>query len=200
MEIYLIRHTTPDIARGICYGQADIDVTDSFTKEASHISRFIPPGISRVYSSPLLRCRKLAEYLFPEHSILYQDELKEIHCGEWELLKWDDIPQEAIRPWMQDFVNVSIPGGENYVQLYNRVIGFFRSVQQQAPLAIVSHGGVLRSILAHITQTALKDSFQAFSIHYGAVVRLYPAGNGFSYEVLCNIAPEQKETHKPTIK
>ena len=35
MEIYLVRHTTPDVAKGICYGQADIDVTATFLAEAA---------------------------------------------------------------------------------------------------------------------------------------------------------------------
>ena len=26
MEIYLVRHTTPNIKKGICYGQTDIDI------------------------------------------------------------------------------------------------------------------------------------------------------------------------------
>lgn len=198
MEIYLIRHTTPAVDRGICYGQADIDVTASFAAEAEQIRQAVPAVVHTVYASPLQRCRKLAEFLFPGQPIVYRDELKEIHCGEWELLKWDDIPKETIQPWMDDFVNVCIPGGENYVQLYNRVIRFFETAQHTEPIAIVSHGGVLRSILAHITQTPLKDSFQAFSIHYGAVIRLTREQQGFRYEILSNTAPAQKETHKPS--
>ena len=34
MAIFLIRHTTPLIEKGICYGQLNIDVTESFEAEA----------------------------------------------------------------------------------------------------------------------------------------------------------------------
>ena len=37
MEIYLIRHTTPKIEKGICYGQADLNVADSFEEEINVI-------------------------------------------------------------------------------------------------------------------------------------------------------------------
>ena len=78
MEIYLIRHTKPDIVKGTCYGQADIGTTDSFLYEASCIQQHIPAGIQTVYSSPLRRCRQLAEFLFPQQVIFLDDRLKEI--------------------------------------------------------------------------------------------------------------------------
>jgi len=38
MEIYLIRHTTPDVAKGICYGQTDLDVANTFEEEVIYKS------------------------------------------------------------------------------------------------------------------------------------------------------------------
>lgn len=197
MAIYLIRHTTPLIEKGICYGQSDIDVTDSFQTEAALIQSALPEAIEQVYSSPLIRCHKLAGYLFPAHAISLEPGLMELHCGEWELLHWDAIPAEVINPWMKDFVNVCIPGGESYVQMHSRVTQCFTKIAEgSTPAAIVTHGGVIRSILAHITQTPLVDSFGAFKIHYGCVMRLQATQTGFEYEVLHNITTE-KEQHKP---
>jgi alpha-ribazole phosphatase len=198
MSIYLIRHTTPLVEKGVCYGQSDIDVTDSFHTEAALIQSALPETIDRVYSSPLMRCHKLANYLFPAHTISMEPRLMELHCGEWELLHWDAIPPEVIDPWMKDFVNVCIPGGESYVQMHSRVTQCFTQIAEGAtPAAIVTHGGVIRSILAHITQTPLVDSFGAFKIHYGCVMRLHQTETGFQYEVLHNITTE-KEQHKPS--
>lgn len=194
----MIRHTTPLIEKGTCYGQADIDVTHSFSEEAAIIRQHLPEGLQAVYSSPLQRCSKLAELLFPEHAIQYEPDLMEICCGEWELLSWDDIPREVVDPWMNDFVNVSIPGGESYVQVFERVSRVFESVAASGGnAAIVTHGGVIRSILAHITATPLKDSFSAFSLHYGCVVKIDRVNNGFRHEVLSNIN-SGKEQHKPS--
>lgn len=198
MEIYLIRHTTPKVESGTCYGQADLDVIDTFEQEASIIKQYLPDSIAQVYSSPLQRCRKLADYLFPGHNIKHHHDLKEISCGAWELQKWNDIPQELLMPWMNDFVNVRIPQGESYLDLYNRVVNCFTSISQQTlPAAIVSHGGVMRSILSHITQTPLEKSFEAFKLEYGCVVKVELKENAFIHSILSNI-PSASERSKPS--
>ncbi|AXY77224.1 alpha-ribazole phosphatase [Paraflavitalea soli] len=200
MSIYVIRHTTPLIEKGTCYGQADIDVTEGFEEEAGIIRQYLPPDLQAIYSSPLQRCRKLADHLFPASAIRFDHDLKEINCGEWELQRWDDIPRAVIDPWMNDFVNVCIPGGESYVHVYERVTRCFNAVAAtDTEAAIVTHGGVIRSILAHITHTPLKDSFAAFSLHYGCVVKIDRQGAGFQYELLSNISTG-KEQHKPSYK
>ncbi len=198
MEIHLIRHTRPAVSKGICYGQSDLDVVESFTEEAMQIRQYLPEGIERVYSSPLQRCSKLARYLFPEHEVVYHDHLMEINCGEWEMREWDAIPAEEIKPWMDNFVHVTIPGGENYIDLYKRVTTQFDAVVAHGQhAAIVTHGGVIRSILTHITGTALADSFTAFSLHYSCVVKIMAEQGELRHEVLYNFAGEA-ETHKPS--
>ncbi len=198
MEIYLIRHTKPAVAKGVCYGQSDIDVVESFAEEAALVREHVPAAVKQVYCSPLQRCTKLAAWLFPAHEIEYHADLMEINCGEWELRLWDEIPQPELQPWMDDFVQVTIPGGESYTSLYQRVTSRFAQVTAAAqPAAIVAHGGVIRSILAHITSTPLVDSFNAFKLHYGCVVRLTrAAGGGWEHTVLHNV-PTEPETHKP---
>ncbi len=174
MEIYLIRHTTPAIEAGICYGQSDLDITDSFKKEAEVIARSLPNNIWHVISSPLQRCRKLAEFLFPGSLVHFNDNLKEINCGDWELKKWNDIPREILDPWMKEFVTSPFPNGESYEKFYERVINQFEKIihDYRDPIAIVSHGGVIRSILSYISYTSLQDSFDRFKIPCGAVVQL----------------------------
>lgn len=213
MEIYLVRHTTPDVAKGVCYGQADLDVTGSFETEAAIIRQHLPVTPTAVYSSPLQRCKKLAEHLFRDHTIHLHGDLKEINCGSWEMRLWDEIPKAEIDPWMNDFVNVRIPGGESYTDVFERVSQCFNKIIQRYVsidgeglsvtedgmhrAVIVAHGGVIRSILSHITQTPLADSFNVFSLHYGCVIKIVPEQNILRHEVLSNIAHE-KETHKPS--
>lgn len=197
MSIYLIRHTTPLIEKGLCYGQLDIDVTDSFHEEAALIKNVLP-AIEQVHSSPLIRCHKLASHLFPAQEISLEPSLMELACGEWEGIHWDAIPAEVIDPWMKDFVNVSTPGGESYIQMHKRVTECFtRIAEGPKPVAIVTHGGVIRSILAHITNTPLVDSFGAFKISYGCVIQLQATPAGFTHEALHSIVTE-KEQHKPS--
>ncbi len=215
MEIYLVRHTTPDIARGICYGQADIGVKETFYQEAAIIQQHLPVQPAIVYSSPLQRCIRLAEHLFADHRVQQHPDLMEINCGHWELQPWDDIPRDEIANWMEDHINVRIPGGESYTDVFERVAACFNRLLQQhkvppqlatetnSPVAqgqqavIFAHGGVIRSILSHITKTPLKDSFSLFSLYYGCVIKIVQRNDQLLHEVLSNIAHE-KETHKPS--
>jgi alpha-ribazole phosphatase len=186
MEIYLIRHTSPAIPLGVCYGQSDIDITDDFKHEAKLIAACLPSHIERVISSPLKRCTKLAEFLFPLRDIELNDYLKEINFGNWELKKWDDIAPSALQEWSSNFVDNVIPGGESYVELHARVTTFFKDVaNNNLCTAIISHGGVIRSILSHITNTSLQTSFDKFSLQYACVIKLQRNRNGsISYKLL----------------
>jgi alpha-ribazole phosphatase len=219
MDIYLIRHTTPDVAKGICYGQTDLDITDSLHAEAALIRPHLPERIGAVYSSPLRRCAKLAAHLFPAHPIQFREELKEIDCGRWEMKNWDSLPPEELDPWMNDFVQVRIPEGESYIDLNERVTRCFNQLRSEVqgspnadgrshatealpekakPLILITHGGPIRSILASVTGTPLVESFKAFSLHYGCVVRITESDGVLSHTVLSNEVPKEKEQHKPS--
>ncbi len=200
MEIYLIRHTTPKVEKGICYGQADLDITETFLEEVEAIKPHLPSEGIKVYSSPLQRCKKLADALFEGFDIDIHDDLMELNCGQWELLPWNDIPKEEIQPWMDDFVNVRVPQGESYVDLHNRVVNRFKEiVEKKESAVIVAHGGVLRSILSHITSTPLKESFDAFTLHYGCVVKINVTEDNITHELLYNYSRQGKEWHRPTL-
>ncbi|WP_271764647.1 alpha-ribazole phosphatase [Aquimarina algiphila] len=170
MEIYLVRHTTPNIEKGICYGQSDIGITDSFPSEVKKIHQKIPISeVSKVYSSPLQRCRLLAETFKKEITI--DNRLKELNFGDWELKLWDSIHSKVLDPWMNDFVNVTVPNGESYIMLQKRVVEFFNSLDttSDAKNIIVSHAGPIRALLAYLRNIELKDSFD-IKIAYGEVV------------------------------
>lgn len=168
MILYLIRHTTPDIEKGICYGQTDLPLADCFEDEAAFLlSKLKAIPIEQVISSPLQRCSKLAAKIKPDFSI--HTDLKELDFGDWEMVPWNKIPEKEINPWMQDFVNTPVPNGESYMNLYLRSLSVLNNIHIENTV-IVSHAGVIRSLLAHISKTDLKDSFDA-KIPYGSIVK-----------------------------
>ncbi|GAO45188.1 alpha-ribazole phosphatase family protein [Flavihumibacter petaseus] len=200
MEIFLIRHTRPLVATGICYGQTDLALADSFESEAGIVRDSLPQHIGAVYSSPLQRCRLLAEWLFPEKPLNLSDDLMELNCGQWEMQHWDAIPKHELEPWMADFTEVRVPGGESYRDLFARTVQRYETVkatvlQTGKPAAIVAHGGVIRSILSHISGTSLADSFRVFPLFYGAVASVQLEGN--IIRMLSNI-PGTPEQHRPS--
>jgi len=181
MEIYLIRHTTPEIEKGICYGQSDLDVTSSFESEVSKILKKVTSdSTTKVYSSPLIRCTKLAEKFSNE--IITDHRLMEINFGDWELKKWNDIPRKESDSWMNDFVNVTIPNGEAYKEMFQRVNEVFSEItskSEEKKIIISTHGGVIRCILSKLKNVALENSFD-IKVEYGDVFKILKQNNTFT--------------------
>ncbi len=173
MEIYLIRHTTPDIEKGVCYGQSDLNLKSNYTEEFEAVLNQIQLKKDfKVISSPLKRCVLLAKR-FSNH-ITLDDRLKELNFGDWELKSWNDIPEKDINPWMADFVNTAVPNGESYVELASRVDDFFESIthsKNNQNLIVISHAGPIRVVLSKLLKLPLKDSF-SIKINYGDVFHL----------------------------
>ncbi len=183
MQLFLIRHTTPQIAAGLCYGQSDIDVTASFNEELiSIIAKLDALKLSGVewhsmVSSPLLRCTKLAYALNAtlNLSIINEDaRLMELNFGDWELQAWDAIPRAEFDIWADDYVNLAPPNGETFAELHERAKGFIAEVSNHLPqhnIVVVTHGGMIRAMLAEVLQIPLKHLFR-FQIDYGSVTQL----------------------------
>ncbi|HEX8576403.1 MAG TPA: alpha-ribazole phosphatase [Flavobacterium sp.] len=172
MEIYLVRHTTPAIEKGICYGQSDLPVEASlFATEVAVIKSKIPSAIATCYSSPLMRCSTLAQELFKNYTT--DNRLMELHFGDWENKSWDKIPPEELDLWMQDFVNVPPPNGESYYALHQRTIAFVDDLlaTEKKSAVIVTHAGNIRSFLSLALGLPLQNSFR-IEVPYGAVVVL----------------------------
>jgi alpha-ribazole phosphatase len=147
----------------ICYGQLDIDLSDRFPEESKEVLDKLPVSVedSVVYSSPLSRCRKLASEL-TTGNIYFDDRLKELDFGEWEGKKWDDIDSERLQEWMTDFVNVSCPGGESYLELTERVLDWWDELLERRDeyVIVITHAGVMRCLLAHVLEMPFSKSFR----------------------------------------
>jgi len=160
MDIYLIRHTSIQIDNGICYGQSDLPLSDSFESEFNALKEHIPGQFDIVYSSPSKRCRQLAKRLKAKQ--YSEDErLMELKFGDWEMKRWDDIKGQIQKRWMDDFVNICPPNGESFLDLKVRVDHFFKELYDSPfdSLAVVSHAGVFRTIICSVLGMPLKNAF-----------------------------------------
>ena len=170
--LYLIRHTSPRIAPGICYGQLDIGVADSFKEEANEVLHWLPP-LELIITSPLQRTRRLAEHLAQAQSCELRNDarLMEKYFGAWEGKAWDDIARREIDAWAADILGYTPPGGESAQQLMQRVQMFRRDLAQlpQQNIALVAHGGSIRTLLAQIGDVPLAETL-SWEMGYGAVI------------------------------
>jgi len=168
MEIYLVRHTSPSIASSVCYGQSDINVAANFSEELAlikHKLADIKPATcnaSAIYSSPMRRCTKLAEAL-NLGAVIEDKRLMELDFGDWELRHWDTIPRDTFDHWAHDHVNQAPPNGETFNQLHQRATEFLMEVNAnsaEAPIVVVTHGGVIRALLAKVLDLTLMNVFR----------------------------------------
>lgn len=175
MDIILIRHTKVATKEGTCYGQTDVELAPGFDKEKKSIQKKLSHNkFDTVYASPLSRCKKLAEALFPNLEINYDDRLKELNFGSWEGLNWDQISSsEEAEAFFADYINTTCPGGESYQDMLKRVSAFYEEIKvkhKDGQIAIVSHGGPIRAFLCLIEEITPKEAFER-KVDYGEVIK-----------------------------
>lgn len=173
MDVYLIRHTRVAVETGFCYGQTDVPLAASFEAECAEVRTKLPQLHNMiVYSSPLQRCRTLAEHL--SSGLIREDaRLMEMHFGRWEQQRWDDIADAQLKEWMADFVHQPCVGGESFQDLFDRVVTFWHDFESQnrVDALIVTHGGVIRALLAHLLAIPLENVMR-LSIDFGSVTKI----------------------------
>jgi alpha-ribazole phosphatase len=169
MEVYLIRHTTPLLSPGLIYGRTDVPLTETFREECELVIANLPTDLDVVYSSPAKRCITLAGYISTEYITDYR--LQEFNFGEWEGKTWDTVDQTQLQLWMDDFVNVTVPGGENMNLMFARLQEFWLELSRQSynRVAIVTHAGVIRQLLALNRNIPLPQIFD-IKVNYGEII------------------------------
>lgn len=170
----LVRHTTPDIARGICYGQLDVDVAESFAAEAAAVTDALEAA-ELIITSPLQRTHLLAEHLASAYGceLLQDPRLMEMHFGDWEGRAWNDIARAEIDAWTTDVLHYMPPNGESAQQMMQRVHSLMQYLAElpQRHIAVVAHGGSIRAVLAQLAGISLSRTLD-WQIDFGAVINL----------------------------
>ena len=181
MYIYLIRHTKTSTLKGLCYGQTDVELADSFLEEANQLQQKLPGLMpnSLVFSSPLTRCVQLAERF--SRNLTIDPRLSELDFGDWESTRFDDLDVNVLQHWTDNFVNVAPPNGESFIDLCRRAGSFWQDVVQgvfpvSEQILIITHAGVIRALLAHILKLPPANAFQ-FRVDVGSVHKLQHLDN-----------------------
>ena len=175
MKLTLIRHTSVDVTRGICYGHTDVELADTFPQEAAKVAEKLNSrSFDKVFTSPLSRCRKLASYCgFPD--AIPDTRIMEMNFGEWEMQAFNEIKDPRLQEWFGDYMNVAPTGGESAMQQRSRFIDFIESLRSEtAPVsnvAVFTHGG----ILVHALNIFTGDDYDALFRNippFGSVIEL----------------------------
>ena len=152
MNVVFVRHVAPAIAPGICYRRLDVGLSKSGMRELPALVRVLAShGATRLWSSPALRCRVLAEAVSEQVGLDVQCRpgLLEMDFGEWEGRAWNDAPRALLDAWAANPLAFAAPGGETGQALIDRVAAVWHEIRTAAEHCIVvTHGGPLRILLA----------------------------------------------------
>ena len=173
MRITTIRHTRVDVPTGVCYGKTDVPLASTYAEEMAAVKTQTDwYQFDAVYCSPLSRCRKLAEDVFPRETIRFDERLMELNFGRWEMQQWDDIDDTAeAQAWFDDFVSVRTPGGESFQDQITRAAEFLKELKSTGyeHVAVVTHGGTIRALHCLLNGTKPSDAFQN-KVNYGELI------------------------------
>ena len=107
-----------------------------------------------------------------------------MNFGEWEGLTFEEIKTryslESSR-WMENWSHEAVPGGESFLEMSKRVIHEVEKIRNDhnGNVAIVSHGGCIRTILSNYIIGSLDDCWK-FYIDQGTITRL-SFNNNYTY-------------------
>jgi alpha-ribazole phosphatase/probable phosphoglycerate mutase len=137
-------------------------LSETGRKQMEQVAEYLKSEpISAVYTSPRSRAREGAKILASTVSkgiLAVAEDLREIDFGDFEGLTYDEIAgrnPELYRIWMENPTEVLFPNGESFPEMRDRVLKAFDAIRRKhdgQTVVLVAHGGVNRTLLAHVLQ------------------------------------------------
>ena len=160
IKLYFIRHGRQN--SGLC--NVDVPLDDAGVRQAKLVAKRLRAyDIDKLYCSHLIRAKQTAEYIGEELGLEsnIEEDLREISFGDMEGL--DDV---QLKEKFADFLierkkakeDIPNPGGESGQDVFNRAMPVVRKIIDEAKtndyksIAIVSHGGLIRSFVAGVLE------------------------------------------------
>lgn len=181
--VLLIRHgRTAANAQGVLAGTSPgIDLDEEGRKQAERMAeRLARVPLSGLVSSPLERTVQTSEAIARLQSeqanpleISLDERVVECHYGDWTGRELKKLAKESLWKNVQAHPSsVTFPGGESMRTMQHRAVDAVRSWNREfgekATYAIVSHGDVIKSIVADALGIHL-DQFQRIAVDPGSM-------------------------------
>ena len=174
MKIILIRHGEVEEAYHKCYnGHIDIALSQKGKAEAECLAEvFKGREFDRVYCSDLKRSRETLKPFGQEKQAIYTELLREKSWGKHEGISFDAIIKEGEIKYENFLQWINALDGEDYNYYIQRVREFFLDFLLQENLEtalVVTHAGVIRSLIAIINNLSLEEAFR-IDVPYGSYI------------------------------
>ena len=187
-RIYLIRHGEVAGSEVFRYnGQSDVPLTPKGLDQYRMLSeRLKGKPISACYTSDLSRCVQGAQIICATLGVspVAKEELRELSFGDWEGMTWTELEEKFPEGWqarLKDMVNYRVPGGENLLDLSERVMPVIADIIERhrgEEVLVVGHGGINRIILLNTVGAPFTSMFR-IEQNFGClnIIDYYADGN-----------------------
>ncbi|GGA72404.1 phosphoglycerate mutase [Neiella marina] len=170
MALYVVRHDETELT-GCCYGQTDCNAKVPYEQTALRLQAALPQQPAVVVSSPLQRCRKLAETSYNKVPVIIEAAIAEVNFGDWEGQGWNDINRAELDRWAKTPTQFQFPNGESLEQFRMRVEGYYHQLWRKFDkqnVVVFTHAGVIRLWLA-LAANKSWETMLSCSVPYASV-------------------------------
>lgn len=168
VKLYLIRHAESiGNVEEFFQGSLDVKISPKGFKQLEELkTRFKDIKLDKIYSSPLERAVKTAEYVnFYQHlDIIRVPEIAEINAGDFQGKKWSDLPvlfPEEYHNWKENPEEFQSPNGESMKDVSGRMIKAMNSIilenigkDKDINIAVVSHGCTIKTYQSYLIKSS----------------------------------------------
>jgi broad specificity phosphatase PhoE len=181
---HLLRHGEPSVVGRLNGRLPGVGLSERGRAEiAMQAERLAGEKIEAIYASPMQRTRETAEILAERLSLPVRprEDVIEIDYGEWTGLTFDEIRKdERWQLWRLSRGIATIPGGESWRQVQERVVGALFDLRQAHPdesVVVVSHGDAIRAALLFALGMPL-DFYSRIEIAFASLSTIRLDGTG----------------------
>ena len=182
MKIWFIRHGETEWNRTKRYqGHSDIPLNENGRRQAQETASLLAKEpLSAIYASDLKRAVETAEAIAQTHELRVQQkpELRELHFGLWEGLRYEQIMEK----WADELSLMyehpekgCAPEGEGFSELAKRAWPALQAIreahQEEEAIAVVAHGGTIRVLLCLLQEKSLQQLWDV-AIEHGQATRI----------------------------
>ena len=182
MRIWFVRHGETEWNRTKRYqGHSDIPLNENGRRQAQDTAALLAKEtLSAIYASDLKRAVETAEAIAQTHELRVQQkpELRELHFGLWEGLRYEQIMEK----WADELSLMyehpekgCAPEGEGFSELAKRAWPALQAIreahQEEEAIAVVAHGGTIRVLLCLLRGKPLQQLWDV-AIEHGQATRI----------------------------
>ena len=164
---YLVRHgVTSHTGHRLSGRMPDIHLSDAGRSEAEVAATSLAKvRLKSIYSSPIDRCIETARVIAKKHRLVVRTrkDLAEVEYGTWTNRSLKAVARTKLWSSVQKWPSgTRFPEGESFVEIQARGVAVLEDLRIRHPkdrICVVSHGDVIRLVMAHYMGIHL-DLFQ----------------------------------------